>query len=273
MAAECAELAELGESVSDSYLVLDGVTKEFARHGAPSLPVIGGMTARVAEGALLSILGPSGCGKSTLLNVINGLLDVTSGRITINGEEIGGPARSTVRVGVVFQEPRLLNWRSVRDNVRLPLDEMGLSRADADERVERYLDLVGLGEFGDYFPLRLSGGMQQRVALARGLAIEPDLLLADEPFSALDEITARRLRQELVRIWQATGRTIVFVTHNIREAVFLSTRMLVVTARPCSVHLDIPIDVPYPREPEDDRLFEIEKQVTRDFMRMEEASA
>lgn len=259
--------------MSDSFLVIDNVETEFARQGAAPLKVIGGLTAHVAEGSLLSILGPSGCGKSTLLNVINGLLEISSGRIVINGQEIGGKSRSQVRIGVVFQEPRLLNWRTVRDNVRLPLDEMGLPRGTADERVDRYLELVGLLDFGDYYPLRLSGGMQQRVALARGLAIEPDLLLADEPFSALDEITARKLRQELVRIWQATGRTIVFVTHNIREAVFLSTRMLVVTARPCTVHLDLPIDVPYPRSPEDDRLFDIEKQVTRDFIRMEEASA
>jgi ABC-type nitrate/sulfonate/bicarbonate transport system ATPase subunit len=259
--------------MSDSYVVIDKVVKEFARAGAAPLRVLDGLTAQVAEGALLSILGPSGCGKSTLLNVINGLLGISSGRIVINGQEISVKSRSQVRIGVVFQEPRLLNWRSVRDNVRLPLDEMGVPRATADERVEHYLGLVGLAEFGDYFPLRLSGGMQQRVSLARGLAIEPDLLLADEPFAALDEITARKLRQELMRIWQATGRTIIFVTHNIREAVFLSTRMLVVTARPCSVHLDIPIDVPYPRSPGDDRLFEIEKQVTRDFIRMEEASA
>jgi NitT/TauT family transport system ATP-binding protein len=257
----------------DSYLVIDKVEKDFPRPGAAPLKVIDGLTAHVEEGSLLSILGPSGCGKSTLLNVINGLHDISSGRIAINGREIGVRSRSAVRIGVVFQEPRLLNWRTVRDNVRLPLDEMGVPRGTADERVTRYLDLVGLLEFGDYFPLRLSGGMQQRVSLARGLAIEPDLLLADEPFSALDEITARKLRQEFVRIWQATGRTIVFVTHNIREAVFLSTRLLVVTARPCSVHMDISIDVPYPRSPEDDRLFELEKQVTRDFIRMEEASA
>jgi NitT/TauT family transport system ATP-binding protein len=124
-----------------------------------------------------------------------------------------------------------------------------------------------------YYPLQLSGGMQQRVSLARGLAIEPDLLLADEPFSALDEISARKLRQEFVRIWQTTGRTILFVTHNIREAVFLSTRMLVITARPAQVFMDLTVDVPHPRRPEDDVLFEIEKTVTRDFMRMEEAAS
>jgi NitT/TauT family transport system ATP-binding protein len=259
------------EDAAKPYLVIENVCKQFPRRGEAPLKVIDGLDVAVEHGSLLSILGPSGCGKSTLLNMINGLDDVSSGRIVINGHVVSVRSRSAVRIGVVFQEPRLLPWRSVRDNVRLPLDELGVPRPEADERVERYLQLVGLGEFGDYYPLRLSGGMQQRVALARGLAIEPDLLLADEPFSALDEITARKLRQEFTSIWRATGRTILFVTHNIREAVFLSTRMLVVTARPCTTHMDIAIDVPYPRVPEDDRLFEIEKQVTRDFIRMEEA--
>jgi ABC-type nitrate/sulfonate/bicarbonate transport system ATPase subunit len=258
--------------VAEPYLVIDNVRKQFPRRGEPPLTVIDGLNVAVEHGSLLSILGPSGCGKSTLLNMINGLDDVTSGRILINGHTVSVRSRSAVRIGVVFQEPRLLPWRTVRDNVRLPLDELDVPRAEADRRVQRYLDLVGLGEFGDYYPLRLSGGMQQRVSLARGLAIEPDLLLADEPFSALDEITARKLRQEFTDIWRATGRTVLFVTHNIREAVFLSTRMLVVTARPCTTHMDIAIDVPYPRVPEDDRLFEIEKQVTRDFIRMEDAA-
>lgn len=259
--------------MSEPYLVIDNLRKQFPRRGEPPLTVIDGLNVSVEHGALLSILGPSGCGKSTLLNIINGLDDVTSGSIRIKGQPVSVKSRSEVKIGVVFQEPRLLPWRTVRDNVRLPLDELGLDRAEADRRVEHYLDLVGLGEFGGYYPLRLSGGMQQRVSLARGLAIEPDLLLADEPFSALDEITARKLRQEFVSIWRATGRTVLFVTHNIREAVFLSSRMLVVTARPATTHLDFEIDLPHPRDPEDDRLFEIEKQVTRDFIRMEEAYA
>lgn len=254
--------------MSNAYLVIDDLRKSFDRSGEPPLTVIDGLSVAVEEGALLSILGPSGCGKSTLLNIINGLDHATSGRIMIKNKEVSVKSRSAVRIGVVFQQPCLLNWRTVRDNVRLPLTELGIPREEAEQRVEKYLDLVGLGDFMDYFPLQLSGGMQQRVSLARGLAIEPDLLLADEPFSALDEISARRLRLEFVRIWEATGRTIVFVTHNIREAVFLSTRMLVVTARPCTTHLDIPIDIPYPRVPEDDALFDIEKNVTRDFMQM-----
>ena len=259
--------------MSNPYLVIDDLHKKFDRPGERPLSVIAGLQVSVEEGALLSILGPSGCGKSTLLNIINGLEHATSGRIMINGAEVSVRTRSSAKIGVVFQQPCLLNWRSVRDNVRLPLDELGLPKREAAERVEKYLDLVGLADFMDYFPLQLSGGMQQRVSLARGLAIEPDLLLADEPFSALDEISARKLRQEFVRIWAATGRTVLFVTHNIREAVFLSTRMLVVTARPCTTFLDISLDLPHPRSPEDDALFEIEKRVTRDFMRMEEAAS
>ncbi|MFD2419678.1 ABC transporter ATP-binding protein [Amycolatopsis pigmentata] len=256
--------------MAESYLVLDQVAKSYPRPGQPPLRVLDGLDVAVEEGALLSILGPSGCGKSTLLNIINGLDDATSGTVLLAGKEVTTKTRSGVKIGMVFQQPRLLNWRSVRENVALPLREMGLGTDEIDARVRRYLDIVGLSEFSNYYPLQLSGGMQQRVSLARGLAIEPDLLLADEPFSALDEISARKLRQEFLRIWDRTGTTILFVTHNIREAVFLSTRMLVITARPARVHLDLPVEVPYPRRPDDDALFELEKSVTRDFMRMEE---
>lgn len=180
------------------YLIIDNLQKQFPRPGEAPLNVIAGLDVSVEEGALLSILGPSGCGKSTLLNIINGLDNASGGRVVVNGQEVSVKTRSDVRIGVVFQQPRLLNWRTVRENVRLPLDELGVPRAEAEARVEKYLKLVGLGEFMHYFPLQLSGGMQQRVSLARGLAIEPDLLLADEPFSALDEISARKLRQELI---------------------------------------------------------------------------
>ena len=147
---------------------------------------------------------------------------------------------------------------------------MDCQKSEASSRTDRYLDLVGLTEFADYFPLRLSGGMQQRVSLARGLALEPDLLLADEPFSALDEITANRLRRELVDMWRTTGRTILFVTHNIREAAFLSTRVVIVTARPCRVRFDLPVNINHPRDVSDNRFFEIEKGITNQFKMMEE---
>lgn len=255
-----------------AFLEIDNLCKEFPRAGRPPLKVIEDLNVNVEEGALLSILGPSGCGKSTMLNIINGLDDPTSGRIMLNGRQVSTKSKSDVNVSVVFQQPRLLNWRNVADNVRIPLLERGVSKAEAGYRVEKYLDLVGLGDFANTYPLQLSGGMQQRASLARGLAIEPDLLLADEPFSALDEFTARKLREEFVRVWQATGRTILFVTHNIREAVFLSSRMLVISARPSTTYLELDIKVPQPRSPEDDVLFDLEKSITADFMRMEEES-
>jgi NitT/TauT family transport system ATP-binding protein len=254
---------------NDEFLTLDHLHKAFARPGQAPLKVLGDLDVRVEEGALLSILGPSGCGKSTMLNIINGLDDATSGSVRLAGRTVSTRTRSDVKIGVVFQQPRLLPWRTVKANVALPLQEMKLDAAEVDHRVRKYLTLVGLAEFADFYPLQLSGGMQQRVSLARGLAIEPDLLLADEPFSALDEFSARRLRQEFLRIWAETGKTILFVTHNIREAVFLSSRLLMVTARPARTHLDVRVDNPHPRNPEDDLLFELEKSVTQSFIEME----
>lgn len=252
----------------DQYIQLDDVTKTFIRKRHSALRVLQGLSLNVAEGSLVSILGPSGCGKSTLLNLLNGLDDVTSGEIRVKGHLVTKQSRSDVRVGVVFQSPRLLSWMTVADNVRLPLTTNGVPKHEAKERVEKYLDLVGLADFAGYFPMQLSGGMQQRVALARGLALEPDLLLADEPFSALDEFTADRLRTEFVDMWRATGRTIIFVTHNIRESVFLSSRIIIVTARPSRVYLDIPVDLPYPRDQRDPALFEVEREVSLQFRKM-----
>jgi NitT/TauT family transport system ATP-binding protein len=252
------------------YIKIDNVTKKFMRAGQPPLTVIEEFSLGIEQGSLVSLLGPSGCGKSTLLNLMNGLDDVSGGSIIVNGNPVGTKQRSKVRIGVAFQTPRLLNWRTVRDNVTLPLIVNGASKLEASSKCDRYLDLVGLSEFAEYYPLRLSGGMQQRVSLARGLALEPDLLLADEPFSALDDITANRLRREFLDLWRVTGRTILFVTHNIREAVFLSSRLVGVTARPCRVYFDLPIEVEHPREPEDTRLFEIEKYVSEQFRMMDD---
>jgi NitT/TauT family transport system ATP-binding protein len=254
--------------MTSDYITLDGVSKQFPRRGSAPLSVIKDMSLAIEQGSLVSVLGPSGCGKSTLLNLLNGLDDVTAGTIQVNGKTVSRKSRSSVNIGVAFQTPRLLNWRTVRDNITVPLVINGIPKREARERTERYLDLVGLSEFGGYYPLQLSGGMQQRVSLARGLALEPDLLLADEPFSALDEITASKLRAELVSMWQATGRTILFVTHNIREAVYLSSRVLIVTARPSHVHVDLAITEPYPRDLQSDELFAVEKKVVAEFNAM-----
>jgi NitT/TauT family transport system ATP-binding protein len=250
---------------------MEAVDKWFVGADGQPLRVLNGLDFSVAGGSLLSLLGPSGCGKSTLLNIIMGLDTVSSGRILIGGKEISKSHHSKdIKIGMVFQQARLLNWRTVRKNVMLPLEARGVPKTEAMDLVDHYLDLVQLKEFGDYYPLQLSGGMQQRVSVARGLVIEPDLLLADEPFASLDEITARKLREEFVRIWQASGTTILFVTHNIREAVFLSSELVMVTPRPASVRLRKSIDVPAPRAYDDQVLFDIEREVTRELIAMEE---
>ncbi len=185
----------------------------------------------VAAGEFVSFIGPSGCGKTTLLRVIADLERPTEGSITVNGvspEE----ARLQRAYGYVFQAPALYAWRTVIRNVTLPLEIMGLDRAERDARAVKYLDMVGLNGFERKFPWQLSGGMQQRVSIARALSFEPQLLLMDEPFGALDEITRDHLNEQLIGLWVETGKTVIFVTHSISEAVFLSTRIVVMSPRP-----------------------------------------
>ncbi len=235
-------------------ITLANVTKEFSLPGGERLRVLENVSFDAPDGSFTSILGPSGCGKSTILNLIAKLDNHSSGTISVGGS----------RIGFVFQQPRLLNWRTVEENVNLPLEGQQFERNLA----KKHLALVGLAGYENYYPLQLSGGMQQRVAIARALAIDPDVLLMDEPFSGLDEITARKLRQELIRIWQETGKTILFVTHSISEAVFVSQQILIVSAKPATIFKRITIDLPYPRQYGDIRLFELETQLTRDFLGM-----
>jgi ABC-type nitrate/sulfonate/bicarbonate transport system ATPase subunit len=244
-------------------ITLSNVTKEFSTPNGERLRVLENVTFEAPDRSFTSILGPSGCGKSTILNLIARLDNHSSGTIAVGGN----------RVGFVFQQPRLLNWRTVAGNVLLPLEGQKLNRSASQALAQKYLALVGLAGYENYYPLQLSGGMQQRVAIARALAIDPDVLLMDEPFSGLDEITARKLRQELIRIWQETGKTILFVTHSISEAVFLSQQVLIVTAKPATIFKRVNIDLPYPREYGDLRLFELETSLTRDFLRMPTSSA
>jgi len=237
---------------------LSDVSKEFPLAKGEKLRVLEGVSFEAADHSFTSILGPSGCGKSTILNLIAGLDDHSSGQISIDGN----------RIGFVFQQPRLLNWRTVADNVMLPLEQENLAPGAMRSRAQEYIGLVGLAGYENYYPLQLSGGMQQRASIARALAIDPDILLMDEPFSGLDEITARMLRQELIRIWQETGKTILFVTHSISESIFLSQQVLIVSTKPATIFKRIVIDLPYPREYGDLRLFEIETNLTRDFLGM-----
>jgi NitT/TauT family transport system ATP-binding protein len=189
----------------------------------------------VRPGAFYAVLGPNGCGKTTLLRILAGLEAPTSGQVLIDGEAVDLTRRNEHRVGLVFQEPRLLPWRSVEDNVRLCLRPMGVPELEARERTAYYLELVGLQGFARYYPNRLSGGMQQRASIARALAVEPDVLLMDEPFSALDAQNRRIMQDETVKLWQETRKTILFVTHSIAEAVRISGEVAVLTARPTTI--------------------------------------
>ncbi len=195
----------------------------------------------------MSLIGPSGCGKSTLLRVIGDLVSPSAGDVTVNGKP-ADRARRDRDYGMVFQAPVLFDWRTVEENVALPLELMGYDKARRVARTREMLDLVELGDFLGHHPYQLSGGMQQRVAIARALAFEPAILLMDEPFGALDEMTRERMNQEVLRIWEKTGTTIVFVTHSIPEAVFLSSRVVVMSARPGRITDVIDVDLGRPRD-------------------------
>jgi NitT/TauT family transport system ATP-binding protein len=200
----------------------------------------------IAPGEFVSLIGPSGCGKSTLLRLIGDLTAPSAGSVTINGKS-ARQARLDRDYGIVFQAPVLFDWRSVAANVALPLEIKGVTGVERDRRVEAMLGLVELHDFAGHYPYQLSGGMQQRVSIARALALEPSILLMDEPFGALDEMTRERMNAEVQRIWQQTGTTVVFVTHSIPEAVFLSSRVVVMSPRPGRIVRIIDVDLPRPR--------------------------
>ena len=203
----------------------------------------------VQQGEFVTLLGPSGCGKSTLLKMVAGLLAPSDGRLLLWRKPVDAVEASGNRLSFVFQEPTLMPWARVQANVRLPLDLAGVPRSEADARVHEALPLVGLDKFAGNLPRELSGGMQMRVSIARGLVTQPTLLLMDEPFGALDEITRNRLDSDLLELWQRQKLTVIFVTHSIYEAVYLSTRVVVMAARPGRVVDEIVIDEPYPRGP------------------------
>jgi NitT/TauT family transport system ATP-binding protein len=198
----------------------------------------------VADGEFLSVLGPSGCGKSTLLMMIAGLIDPSAGEIRIKDAKVAGPRRE---VGVVFQSPVLLPWRTVLQNVLFPIELLKLPRRQYERRAMDLLRMAKIDEFSGHLPWQLSGGMRQRVAICRALVHDPSILLMDEPFSALDAITRDEMAVELQRIWQANRKTVIFVTHSIREAAFLSDRVLVMARRPATIIDELPIDLPRPR--------------------------
>ena len=222
-----------------------------------------GIDLSIGHGEFISLIGPSGCGKSTLLRIIGDLTSSTSGRVTVNGKP-AAQARLDRDYGMVFQAPVLFDWRTVQKNVELPLEIIGRSAAERASKARQMLDLVELGAFAGHRPWQLSGGMQQRVAIARALALDPAILLMDEPFGALDEMTRERMNLELLQIWARTGTTVIFVTHSIPEAVFLSTRVVVMSARPGRITKVVPIDLPRDRTVETrelERYFELVTEV------------
>ncbi len=228
----------------------------------------------VYQGEFVSLIGPSGCGKTTLLRLVADLIQPTSGTLEVAGKS-APEAREAREYGFVFQAPVLYDWRTVVANVTLPLEIMGFPRAERGERAAELLAMVGLENFHRQYPWQLSGGMQQRVSIARALAFDPRLLLMDEPFGALDEITRETMNHELLRIWGQTGKTVLFVTHSIAEAVFLSSRIVVMTARPGRIQKIIDVDLPYPRSPESresERFFQLTTEV-REALRLGQAAA
>lgn len=241
---------------------IDGLSMRYGGKGQ-EVQALSNVSLDIHEGEFVALLGPSGCGKSTLLRLIGDLLQPTTGTVEIKGKTASRSRRDR-DYGMVFQAPVLYDWRSVARNIQLPLEIMGVSKQERAQRTKRLLALVGLEEFEEKYPWQLSGGMQQRVSIARALSFQPSILLMDEPFGALDEMTRDRLNLELLNVWNQTGTTIVFVTHSIPEAVFLSDRVVVMTPRPGRINSILEMSLPRPRDAdtrEAPRFFELIKLV------------
>jgi NitT/TauT family transport system ATP-binding protein len=248
--------------MSKAVIDIEGLSMIFRGRGLETV-ALKNANLTVGEGEFISLIGPSGCGKTTLLRIIADLVEPTEGRVSVAGKS-PKEARLAREYGYVFQAPVLYEWRTVLANVMLPLEIMGYPKEARRERAAKLLKMVGLQDFHKSYPWQLSGGMQQRVSIARALAFDPKLLLMDEPFGALDEITREAMNDELLRIWQETGKTVVFVTHSIPEAVFLSSRIVVMTPRPGKIERVIEVDLPYPRDNatrESGRFFELTTEV------------
>ncbi len=231
-----------GKSV---LLQLDGICQTFATREGNSIEALKDINLEIGEGEFLAVVGPSGSGKSTLMRIIAGLLSPSAGEIRLRGKPIHGPNRE---FGIVFQSPVLFPWRTVLNNVLMPARVLGLDAKRSEERARRLLNMIGLEGIEGKYPYELSGGMQQRVAIARSLIHDPSSLLMDEPFGALDAMTRENLNIELLKLWHESRKTIIFITHSIPEAVFLGTRVLVLSARPGMTKGIVPIDLPYPRD-------------------------
>jgi NitT/TauT family transport system ATP-binding protein len=243
--------------MSHPYIDVEGLKVSYdGRH-----LVLDGVDMEVNRDQFVAVLGPSGCGKSTMLQVLSGLLRPVAGTATIDGKDMTRSDSDRPRVGYVFQDHRLLPWRTVAGNLKLVLEASRIPKAEWDARIDRYLEILQIGRFRDSWPMRLSGGQRQRVSIARALAIDPAVVLMDEPFSTLDEVTARTMRQQLVELWQESSRTIVFVTHSIREAIFLADRIVILTRGPARLLEDVAVPIARPRRYEDAEITELESEI------------
>jgi ABC-type nitrate/sulfonate/bicarbonate transport system ATPase subunit len=228
-----------------SKLVIEGVSRTFpSRQGGAATRALEPVDLSIAANDFITVLGPSGCGKSTLLRIVAGLDQPSTGRVLLDGRAVTGPGPDR---GVVFQSYTLFPWLNVADNIAFGLDEKGVARAERDAIVARFIDKMGLTGFERHWPKQLSGGMQQRTAIARALANDPEILLLDEPFGALDNQTRALMQELLLGIWEREKKTVMFVTHDIEEAIFLASRVIVMSARPGRIKADIAIDLPHPR--------------------------
>lgn len=245
-------------------LVINNVSKQFDNAESPTLNNI---NLEIKKGEFICVIGRSGCGKSTLLNLIAGLERPSEGSITLDGDEITGPSSKRT---VMFQEHALFPWLNTIENVKFGLNIAGVSKKEQEEIAMKYLNMVDLGEYRDYAIHQLSGGMRQRVSLARALSMNSEVLLMDEPFSSLDKQTSNALREELQNIWMQTHRTIFFITHSVEEAVFLADRVVVMSSKTGSVHEIINVDLPRPREVYDDEFVKIRHRIL-DYIHSEES--
>lgn len=235
------------ETVREKEIEIRQLSMTFLDNQGNSVQALKDVNLDIYKGEFISLLGPSGCGKTTLLRMVADLLEPTDGEIHIDGM-IPAEIRRQRKFGFVFQSAVLFDWRTVEQNIELPLEIMGFQKAERKSRAQEMLSMVGLKDFAKHYPRQLSGGMQQRVNIARALAIHPEILLMDEPFSALDEFTKEKLHEDLLRIWRQTNKTVIFVTHNIQEAVFLSDRVCVLSPHPGRLSAVVKIDLARPRE-------------------------